>query len=70
MKLNEAQIDQYGMPDHKPEEMTADRHPDRPAVNPPVCAECDGRGKILDAPDRVLDGHPYWVPCPVCQRGV
>jgi len=36
------------------------------ADEPPVCPECDGRGKILDAPDRVLDGRPYWTPCPVC----
>lgn len=31
-----------------------------------LCEECDGRGKILDAPDRVLDGRAYWTTCPEC----
>jgi hypothetical protein len=31
-----------------------------------TCPECDGRGKILDAPNRVLDGVPYTVMCPEC----
>lgn len=31
-----------------------------------VCEECDGRGKVLDAPLDALDGRAYWDPCPVC----
>jgi len=38
----------------------------RVAAQPP-CGECDGRGTVLDAPANVLDGRPYWVPCPKCQ---
>jgi hypothetical protein len=30
------------------------------------CAECGGRGKVLDAPNRVLDGGTYWEPCETC----
>jgi hypothetical protein len=30
------------------------------------CPECDGRGSVLDAPARVLDGRAYVVPCPLC----
>jgi hypothetical protein len=33
-----------------------------------VCPECEGRGEVLDAPSHVLDGHPYWTPCPACGR--
>lgn len=32
----------------------------------PMCEECDGRGEVLDAPNNVLDGEPYWTPCPRC----
>jgi len=31
-----------------------------------VCPECDGKGKILDAPADVLNGEPYWTTCPEC----
>jgi len=30
------------------------------------CPECDGRGSVLDAPARALDGRAYVVPCPLC----
>lgn len=30
------------------------------------CPECDGRGKILDAPGNVLDGRAYWTSCDYC----
>ena len=30
------------------------------------CDECDGKGKYLDAPANVLDGHPYEVTCHAC----
>jgi hypothetical protein len=33
-----------------------------------VCEECGGSGTVLDAPARVLDGGPYWTPCPTCAR--
>jgi hypothetical protein len=31
-----------------------------------VCPECGGKGQVLDAPDRVLDGRAYWDTCPTC----
>lgn len=30
------------------------------------CPNCDGRGEVLDAPARVLDGRAYWVRCDEC----
>lgn len=32
-----------------------------------ICNECNGRGEILNAPNNVLDGHPYWELCPKCE---
>jgi hypothetical protein len=32
-----------------------------------VCPECEGKGQVLDAPARVLDGRAAWETCPVCQ---
>ena len=45
--------------------------PAEPPTDPggPVCPECGGRGEILDAPGRVLDGRAYYTPCPVCRSG-
>jgi len=31
-----------------------------------ACPECDGKGTVLDAPDRVLDGRAYRTTCPDC----
>jgi DnaJ-class molecular chaperone len=31
------------------------------------CPECEGRGEVLDAPDRVLTGRTYYTTCPVCK---
>jgi len=46
------------MPDEKPDVASDQR---------PPCPDCDGRGKVLDAPANVLGGHPYWEVCPTCQ---
>lgn len=37
-----------------------------PEPKPPVCVECGGEGKVLDAPNHVLDGRVYWITCPTC----
>jgi DnaJ-class molecular chaperone len=32
-----------------------------------ICPECEGRGKVLDAPQDVLGGRTYLDNCSVCQ---
>jgi len=32
-----------------------------------ICPECEGKGKFLDAPDKVLTGRTYWVDCETCK---
>jgi DnaJ-class molecular chaperone len=32
-----------------------------------ICPDCEGRGLVLDAPGRVLDGGTYWDTCPTCE---
>lgn len=31
-----------------------------------TCPDCEGRGEVLDAPGRVLDGRAAWTLCPTC----
>lgn len=30
------------------------------------CSECDGTGRVLDAPQNVLEGRSYWETCDRC----
>jgi 5'-3' exonuclease len=41
---------------------------ERQTTDSEVCEECDGSGTVLDAPADVLNGHPYWIPCPSCSE--
>jgi DnaJ-class molecular chaperone len=34
---------------------------------PSICPECDGKGYVIDAPNRVLDGGTYQVQCEECK---